>query len=87
MPKLKAFEEPGVRVRWEPPAVITQLIQAISQDCLKGVALFVVSTGMRADEILSLTWSQVDIVRRTAWVTAAERNPNGREPCRSTMTR
>ncbi|GAA0495926.1 site-specific integrase [Pigmentiphaga daeguensis] len=69
VPKLKAFEEPDVRVRWEPPSVITHLIQAISQDWLKEVALFAVSTGMRADEILSLTWSQVDIVRRTAWVT------------------
>lgn len=69
VPKLKAFEEPDVRVRWEPPAVITQLIQAISQDWLKEVALFAVSTGTRADEILSLAWSQVDIVRRTAWVT------------------
>jgi integrase len=38
---------------------------------MKEVCLFAVSTGMRADEILSLTWAQVDLPQRNAWVTAA----------------
>lgn len=68
-PKLTKFEEPDVRVRWEPRPVITALIQAIAMDWMKEVALFAVATGMRADEILSLTWSQVDVARSHAWVT------------------
>ena len=31
-PKLRKFVEPDVRVRWEPPAVIVHLIQAMSTD-------------------------------------------------------
>ena len=69
LPKITQFEEPDVRVRWEPRPVITTLIQAIAMDWLKEVALFAVATGMRADEILSLTWSQVDTARSHAWVT------------------
>lgn len=68
-PKLVRFDEPDVRVRWEPRPVITALIQAIAKDWMKEVVLFAVSTGMRADEVLSLTWSQVDVARRHAWVT------------------
>jgi len=33
------------------------------------VRLFAVATGMRATEILSLSWSQVDMGKRHAWIT------------------
>ena len=58
-----------MRVRWEPPAVVVQLIQAMSTEWMREVSLFAVATGMRATEILSLTWSQVDMGKRHAWIT------------------
>lgn len=69
VPKVTKLAEPDVRVRWEPPPVISALIQAIRMDWMKEVALFAVSTGMRANEILTLKWSQVDMQQRHAWVT------------------
>lgn len=68
-PKITKFQEPDVRIRWEPRPIISLLIQSLTMDWMKEVALFAVSTGMRADEILSLTWAQVDIRQRNAWVT------------------
>lgn len=68
-PKLSKFEEPDVRVRWEPHSVIVSLIESLAMDWLRDVALFAVCTGMRATEILSLQWSQIDIKQRNAWVT------------------
>lgn len=72
LPKITQIEEPDVRVCWEPRPVITALIQVIAMDWLTEVALFAVATGMRADEILSLTWTQVDTARshRTGQVQA-----------------
>jgi len=68
-PKLRKFEKSDVRVRWEPPTVITKFFQKISADWLRDVCVFAVVTGMRANEILSLRWSQVDIAQGNAWVT------------------
>ncbi len=67
-PKLARFEEPDVRVRWEPRETIAALIDALSMDWMREVVLFAVATGMRANEILSLTWPQVDRAKRSAWV-------------------
>lgn len=68
-PKLSKFHEPDVRVRWESRAAIVQLIRALPVDWMREATLLAVSTGMRANEILSLTWDQVDLVRGNAWVT------------------
>lgn len=68
-PKVSRFDEPEVRIRWEPKPVIISLLRAISMEWLREVALFAVSTGMRADEILSLRWAQVDVPRSNCWVT------------------
>lgn len=68
-PKLTKFEEPDVRVRWEPSPVIVKIIQAMSTQWMQEVSLFAVATGMRATEVLSLTWAQVDLEKRHAWIT------------------
>lgn len=68
-PKLSKFEEPDVRVRWEQRSVIIELIKAISTEWMREVALFAVSTGMRANEVLSLKWSQIDMQQKNAWIT------------------
>jgi len=68
VPKLTKFDEPDVRVRWEPRPVIAALLRNIAMDWMREVALFAVSTGMRASEILTLTWAQVDEHQRHAWV-------------------
>ena len=36
---------------------------------MREVSLFAVATGMRATEVLSLSWSQVDMGKRHAWIT------------------
>jgi integrase len=69
-PLLHMFHEPEVRVRWEPEATIVALLKALRLPWMREASLFAVATGMREDEILSLSWSQVDMARCHAWVTA-----------------
>jgi integrase len=69
-PKLTLQEEPETRVRWEPKHVIVKLIKAMSVSWMQELSLFAVSTGMRQSEITTLTWSQVDMAKSHAYVTA-----------------
>jgi Site-specific recombinase XerD len=50
------------RVRYLTPEEFDKLYQACN-DKLKPIVLFAVNTGMRQDNILSLTWQQVDLNR------------------------
>lgn len=68
-PKLPTYHEPDVRVRWEPPEVITKLIRAMSMPWMRDAALVAVSTGLRESELFSLPPSHIDLQRRNAWVT------------------
>lgn len=76
-PKLGRFQEPQVRVRWEPKPVINALICAMQLPWMRDVSIVAVSTGMREDELLSLLPSDVDLERATAWV-RAENAKSGR---------
>lgn len=71
VPKLTAYEEPETRVRWETKPVVVRLIRSMTVRWMQELSLFAVATGMRQSEITSLTWSQVDMVRQHAHVTAA----------------
>jgi integrase len=53
---------PQPRVRYLTPEEFDKLYQACN-DKLKPIVLFAVNTGMRQDNILSLTWQQVDLNR------------------------
>jgi integrase len=69
VPKLPHYHEPDVRVRWEPPEVITVLIQALRLEWMRDAAILAVATGMRESELFGLTPSQVDLAQHNAWVT------------------
>jgi integrase len=71
-PKLSKFQEPDKRVRFESRPVIKALIDAISIEWMRDIALVAVTTGMRADELLSLEPKSVDLPNRNAWVIAEE---------------
>jgi integrase len=68
-PKMPRFYEPEVRIRWEPPEVITELIKALQLEWMKDAAIVAVSTGMRGGELFSLKPQQIDLAQRNAWIT------------------
>jgi integrase len=69
VPKMPRFYEPDVRVRWEPPEVITAIIKALRLSWMRDTAIMAVSTGMRESELFSLKPQQIDLRQRNAWVT------------------
>jgi integrase len=69
VPKLPRYHEPDVRVRWEPPEVITALILALRLEWMRDAAIVAVATGMREGELFGLTPAQVDLAQRNAWIT------------------
>jgi len=70
IPVLRPEKEPKVRIRWITQDEARRLLDAIPKDWMRDVAAFALSTGMRAGEILKLQWSDVDLSRSMAWVTA-----------------
>ncbi|WP_232452997.1 tyrosine-type recombinase/integrase [Burkholderia ubonensis] len=71
VPKLQRFEEPDVRVRWEPPEVIVKMINTLRLPWMRDAAIVAVATGMRESELFSLRISQIDLAQRNAWITHA----------------
>lgn len=69
-PKLRAASEPEVRIRWLTEDEAHRLINAFSREWLMYAAQMALATGMRSGEILGLEWSEVDLKRKAAWVTA-----------------
>jgi len=73
VPILRPEKEPKVRVRWITRSEAQRLLAAMTgmpNDCLYDMTAFALATGMRAGEILRLQWSDVDLARSMAWVTA-----------------
>jgi integrase len=68
VPKLPKYQEPKVRVRWEPPEVIAALIQAMSLSWMRDAALVAVSTGLRESELFGLMSAHIDLAQRNAWI-------------------
>ncbi|WP_186198970.1 tyrosine-type recombinase/integrase [Burkholderia gladioli] len=71
VPKLPKYHEPEVRVRWEPPEVITALIRALRLPWMRDAAIVAVATGMREGELFGLTPAQIDLANCNAWITHA----------------
>lgn len=69
-PKLRPQGEPKVRIRWLTDADAHAFLAAINKDWLRDACAFALATGMRAGEILSLEWSDIDLSRKQAWITA-----------------
>ncbi|EML0364164.1 site-specific integrase [Providencia rettgeri] len=66
-PYIKAIPSRQVRIKWLTREQATALIDN-AVDYLKPVITFALATGLRRGNILSLEWSQVDLVRKVAWI-------------------
>ena len=71
VPKVKVYPEPKRRVRWITPRQAKMLLEALPEH-QRETALFALATGLRQSNVVRLRWSQVDLVRRTAWIAADE---------------
>ncbi|WP_017923804.1 tyrosine-type recombinase/integrase, partial [Burkholderia glumae] len=55
------------RIRWLTPAQAERLLAELPEH-LADMARFSLETGLRRSNVTGLQWSQVDIVRRVAWI-------------------
>lgn len=69
-PKLTSTPEPMDKIRWISKEQAQVLVSSFRRDWIRDCVTFGLSTGMRAGEILKLRWSDVDLPRGIAWVTA-----------------
>lgn len=67
-PKLEELPEPSKRIRWITPAEAQRLLAAINTDWMRDATEFGFMVGLRQANILGLEWSQVDLVKRRAWI-------------------
>ncbi|MDF1693284.1 MAG: site-specific integrase [Zhongshania sp.] len=71
VPSIKFFPEPEHRVRWLKPNEARRLISELPLH-LSAMAKFSLATGLRQSNVSYLSWDQVDLKRRLAWVNAAD---------------
>lgn len=66
-PSIKSMDEPSRRVRYLSLSEEVRLMDELPPH-LRQIAKFGLATGLRMSNILSLEWSQIDIVRSMAWI-------------------
>lgn len=76
VPKVSLFREKEGRIRSLTQEEFGRLLLELPAH-LADMALFSVATGLRQGNVRLLEWSQVDLVRRHAWITP-EKHKNGR---------
>lgn len=67
VPKVRMLPEPKRRIRWITRDEAERLMAALP-DHLAVMVRFSLETGLRKANVTGLQWSQVDLVRRTAWI-------------------
>lgn len=67
LPRVRLYREPKRRVRWLTPAEVERLLQELPAH-QRDLTMFALSVGLRQANVLKLEWSQVDLVRKVAWV-------------------
>lgn len=67
VPRVRMLPEPKRRVRWLTRDEASRLITALPSH-LAAMTRFSLETGLRCANVTGLQWSQVDLVRRTAWI-------------------
>jgi integrase len=70
-PKVRMYKEVRRRVRWITPEQV-QALMAELMPHQQDLTMFALATGLRQSNVHKLTWEQVDLVRRTAWIPAAD---------------
>jgi integrase len=66
-PVIKRAKVAARRIRWLTPAEATALLKVLPEH-LADMAQFSLETGLRRSNVTGLQWSQVDLVRRLAWI-------------------
>ena len=66
-PKLKMYQEPKHRIRWLEKDEAERLLAALPE-WLAAVSRFALATGLRQSNVLGLEWTQVNLVKRVAWI-------------------
>jgi integrase len=67
VPKIRMLKEPTRRIRFITRDEAQRLLAALPEH-LADMAAFSLATGLRRANVTGLQWSQVDLVRRIAWV-------------------
>ena len=76
IPKVSLYREKKGRIRSLTPAEFAKLLQHLPPH-LADMATFSVATGLRQGNVRGLTWSQINLELRHAWITP-EQHKNGR---------
>lgn len=79
-PRTTKFKEPRLRESWLTQEQARRLIEVMGEGWMQDICIFALATGMRAGEILSLEWRQVDKARRLASVLAAKAKSGSSRP-------
>ncbi len=66
-PKITLLPEPKKRIRWLTHAEADRLLSELPEH-LKAMARFTLETGLRQANVSGLTWQQVDLNRKCAWI-------------------
>ncbi|WP_407656499.1 tyrosine-type recombinase/integrase [Methyloglobulus morosus] len=69
VPKIRLLKEPDHRIRWITREEADRLVLELPEH-LKAIVEFSLQTGLRRSNATGLQWSQVDLVRRIAWIHA-----------------
>jgi integrase len=67
VPKVRMLPEPKRRIRWITKDEAERLIKVLPNH-LAAMVRFSLETGLRRANVTGLQWSQIDLVRRTAWI-------------------
>ena len=67
VPSVRMLKEPTRRIRFLTRDEAQALLDALPEH-LADMAAFSLATGLRASNVTGLQWSQVDLVRRLAWI-------------------
>jgi len=67
VPAVRMLPEPKKRVRWITRNEADRLVEALPSH-LADIVRFSLETGLRRSNVTGLQWSQVDLVRRMAWI-------------------
>jgi integrase len=66
-PKVRLLPEPNRRIRWLTKEEAERLLSELPEH-LKAMVRFSLETGLRQANVTGLQWSQIDLVRRCAWI-------------------
>ncbi|MGZ8144004.1 MAG: tyrosine-type recombinase/integrase [Methylosarcina sp.] len=69
VPTVKLLPEPKKRLRWLTKEEARRLLTELPEH-LEAMARFTLATGLRESNVTGLQWSQIDMLRRCAWIHA-----------------